>query len=146
MGVVCFHIARASGVDGSGMLLKVDFKAKAAGVSALKVRGLKLGTSGGTPMFVTIRVGISPHDFEEKISEKRVILVTVTVGDLLRIRFCGGPKFKRFIVNSKINIHLHPLVGFLLGVFDRVFLRISSRFPNLADAKCISNSKIYYNN
>ena len=121
MGVVCFHIARASGVDGSGILLKVDFKAKAAGVSALKVQGLKLGTSDGTPMFVTIRVGISPHGFKEKISEKRVLLVTVPVGDLLRIRFCGGPKFKRFIVNSKNKYTPPPPGRVLLGCFFKVF-------------------------
>ena len=41
------RIARAGGVDGSGVLLKVVFKAKAAGVSPLEIHGLELGTSEG---------------------------------------------------------------------------------------------------
>ena len=37
------RIARASGVDGDRVLLKVDFKAKAAGVSTLEMRGSEIG-------------------------------------------------------------------------------------------------------
>ena len=58
------RIARADGVDGDGVLLKVDFKAKAAGVSALEVRSLKLGTSGGTPLpseVVSTEVAVRPQ-------------------------------------------------------------------------------------
>ena len=41
------RIAHANGVTGSGTLLKVIFKVKAAGVSALEVRDLRLGNSVG---------------------------------------------------------------------------------------------------
>ena len=41
------RIARIGGVDGSGILLKIVFKAKAVGVSELTVRNLKVGTSAG---------------------------------------------------------------------------------------------------
>ena len=42
------RIARPGGVDGSGVLLKVVFKAKAVGVSPLEIHGLELGTSEGS--------------------------------------------------------------------------------------------------
>ena len=44
------RLARTGGVDGDGTLLKVDFKAKAGGVSKLEVRDLKLGSSTGVPI------------------------------------------------------------------------------------------------
>ena len=58
------RIARGSGVDGSGVLLKVDFKAKAAGNSALEVRGPKLGTSVGTAIpteVISAEVEVKPR-------------------------------------------------------------------------------------
>ena len=42
------RIARVGGVDGSGTLLKVVFKAKGVGVSELAARNLRVGTSAGT--------------------------------------------------------------------------------------------------
>ena len=42
------RIARIGGVEGSGTLLKVVFKAKGVGVSELAARNLKLGTPAGT--------------------------------------------------------------------------------------------------
>ena len=81
------RIARTSSVDGGGVLLKVDFKAKGAGVSALEVRDLKLGTSVGTPISVEVVSGeIAVKPRTDVTGDGRVDIL-----DLVRITRHFGP-------------------------------------------------------
>ena len=74
-------------MDGSGVLLKVDFKAKAAGVSTLEVWGLKLGTSEGT----SIPVDTVPAEIEVKPQPDVTGDGKVNILDLVRITRHFGP-------------------------------------------------------
>ena len=81
------RLVHTTGVDGDGVLLKVDFKAKRTGVSTLQVRDLKLGNSTGVPIASEVVFG----EVEVKARPDVTGDGQVNILDLVRIARHFGP-------------------------------------------------------
>ena len=81
------RIARGSGVDGKGTLLKVIFRAKAPGVSVLEIKNMKLGNSAGqTLLYKIVDASVAVESSVDVTGDGKVDIL-----DLVRVARHFGP-------------------------------------------------------